>query len=98
MASVEGVARRIDPNHDIWSAARPVVERWIARELSPPAQAKRLAERGLRALEGLARWAESTPTPPLTVVAERRSGSAWAWLTAAAAILAILLSAATLLR
>ncbi|MEL4419799.1 ubiquinone biosynthesis regulatory protein kinase UbiB, partial [Shewanella algae] len=31
MASVEGVARRIDPDHDIWTAAKPVVERWIAR-------------------------------------------------------------------
>ena len=50
MASVEGVARRIDPDHDIWEAARPIVERWIARELSPAAQGRRLAERGLRAL------------------------------------------------
>jgi ubiquinone biosynthesis protein len=97
MASVEGVARRIDPDHDIWTAARPVVERWIARELSPPAQAKRVAERGFRALEGLARWAETTPQPQAAVVEVKRSG-AWAWLTATAAILAIILSAATLLR
>jgi ubiquinone biosynthesis protein len=33
MVTVEGVARRIDPGHDIWAAARPVVERWVAREL-----------------------------------------------------------------
>ena len=71
MASVEGVARRIDPDHDIWEAARPIVERWIARELSPAAQAKRLAERGLRALEGLARWVEHPPNEPQTIVVER---------------------------
>ncbi|MGF1461662.1 MAG: 2-polyprenylphenol 6-hydroxylase [Maricaulaceae bacterium] len=35
MVQVEGVARRLDPQGDIWSAARPVVERWIARELGP---------------------------------------------------------------
>ncbi len=97
MASVEGVARRIDPDHDIWEAARPIVERWIARELSPAAQAKRLAERGFRALEGLARLAE-TASVPSVIVAERRDDTAWAWVAAAAAILAILLSSLTLLR
>lgn len=38
MVSVEGVARRLNPDHDLWQAARPVVERWIARELGPRAQ------------------------------------------------------------
>ena len=41
MVTVEGVARRIDPDHDIWTAARPVVERWIRREFSPLNQARR---------------------------------------------------------
>ena len=35
MVTVEGVARRIDPDLDIWTAAEPVVQRWILRELSP---------------------------------------------------------------
>ncbi len=59
MASVEGVARRIDPDHDIWEAARPVVERWVARELSPAAAGRRLAARGLRLLDGAARRLEA---------------------------------------
>jgi len=42
MVTVEGVARRIDPNLDIWSAAEPVVQRWIVRELSPVTKARRL--------------------------------------------------------
>src|SRR5206468_9808256 len=29
MVTVEGVARRIDPDNDIWAAAEPVVARWI---------------------------------------------------------------------
>jgi ubiquinone biosynthesis protein len=42
MVSVEGVARRIMPDHDLWEAARPVVKAWIAREMSPVAEIKRL--------------------------------------------------------
>ncbi|MCR6658990.1 MAG: 2-polyprenylphenol 6-hydroxylase [Asticcacaulis sp.] len=45
MVSVEGVARRIYPEHNLWEAARPVVQSWISRELSPIAQARQIAER-----------------------------------------------------
>ena len=41
MVQVEGVARGLDPHHDMWSAARPIVERWVQRELGPEAMAKR---------------------------------------------------------
>jgi ubiquinone biosynthesis protein len=40
MVQVEGVARGLDPKHDIWAAARPVVERWIRRELGPEGLAR----------------------------------------------------------
>ena len=87
MVAVEGVARRIDPNHDIWIAARPVVERWMRRELSPARRVQQLAERGLRVAEGLARLAE-TPLRPAVVVERRASGVAWAALAVGAAALA----------
>lgn len=35
MMQTEGVARRLDPNFDMWDAARPVVEASIRRELGP---------------------------------------------------------------
>ncbi len=35
MVQVEGVARRLDRDHDIWEASRPVVEHWMRRELGP---------------------------------------------------------------
>jgi ubiquinone biosynthesis protein len=35
MVQVEGVARNIDPDHDIWEASRPVVERFMHTELGP---------------------------------------------------------------
>jgi ubiquinone biosynthesis protein len=73
MMTVEGVARRIDPDSDIWSAADPVVRRWMLRELSPAAQAKRFAAEGLAALRNLARLIETPPAPAVAVV-EPRSG------------------------
>jgi ubiquinone biosynthesis protein len=45
MVQVEGVARNIDPSHNIWAAAEPIVDRWTRREFGP---------------EGLARLAVST--------------------------------------
>ncbi|MGE0047268.1 MAG: 2-polyprenylphenol 6-hydroxylase [Hyphomonadaceae bacterium] len=41
MVQTEGVARALDPRHDMWAAARPIVERWVRRELGPEGLAKR---------------------------------------------------------
>lgn len=41
MVQVEGVARGLDPQHDMWTASRPIVERWVQRELGAEAIAKR---------------------------------------------------------
>ena len=76
MASVEGVARRIDPAHDIWEAARPVVERWIARELSPAAEALRIGRTALRLLEGAARRANGEDPSLAIITPSRPSGIA----------------------
>ncbi len=43
MVQVEGVARGIDPQHDIWTAARPVVEAWVAGATGPAGAARLLA-------------------------------------------------------
>jgi ubiquinone biosynthesis protein len=44
MVQVEGVARALDPQHDMWTASRPIVERWVKRELGPEAVTKRATE------------------------------------------------------
>jgi ubiquinone biosynthesis protein len=62
MMTVEGVARRIYPDHDIWSAADPVVRRFMARELSPATRVRRLASDAEQALRNLARLVENPPT------------------------------------
>src|SRR5581483_6998555 len=58
MVTVEGVARRIDPEHDIWAAAEPVVARWIARELSPAARLRDFGREARAAVSALARLAQ----------------------------------------
>ncbi|WP_309604975.1 2-polyprenylphenol 6-hydroxylase [Phenylobacterium sp.] len=97
MMMVEGVARRIQPDHDIWTAADPVVRRWMARELSPAAQVRRFAEEAATALRNLARLIETPPTPAVVEVrALPRDRSAVLWfaigaVTSGAAFLAALI-------
>ncbi len=56
MVVVEGVARDLDPNHNLWEASRPVVERWMHDTLSPQHRLREAAE-GLggfgRSLQGV---------------------------------------------
>ncbi len=98
MMTVEGVARRIMPDHDIWKAADPVVRRWIARELSPPARIKRFADEAAQALRNLARLIENPSTSVLASAQERApvEGRALLWfaLGAVAAGAAFLLAMA----
>jgi len=53
MVVVEGVARNLDPDFDIWEAARPVAERWVSDNFGPEARLQRAAE-GVGALGKLA--------------------------------------------
>jgi len=49
MVVVEGVARGLDPDFDIWAASRPVVERWMLDRMGPEARLREAAE-GMGAL------------------------------------------------
>ena len=86
MVSVEGVARRLNPDHDLWAAAQPVVERWIRRELGPQAQVRDALEDLRTTFRALSRQIQNPPEPTVVVVRERVP-SAW---TAVAATLALL--------
>lgn len=57
MVVVEGVARSLDPNSNIWSAAKPVVEEWIRGNLGPAAVAHDVQ----KALLALARLSPRLP-------------------------------------
>ncbi len=67
MVVVEGVARRLDPEFDMWSTAEPVVGKWIERNLGPTG---RLEQAG-GALSALSHFAGQVPE--LTRRAERLS-------------------------
>lgn len=79
MVTVEGVARKIDPDHDIWAAAEPVVRRWIARELSPIATLGSLAAEARTAMAAVVRLAAEREAPPVARQPGRSEGLApWA--------------------
>jgi ubiquinone biosynthesis protein len=44
MVVVEGVCRGLDPDFDIWQAARPVAEKWVAENMGPEAALTRAGE------------------------------------------------------
>jgi len=81
MVTVEGVARRIDPDCDIWSAAEPVVRRWVTRELSPTHRFRHAASEAIDALRAISSLAIH-PHPPPETAQERgldlsQPASAW---------------------
>jgi ubiquinone biosynthesis protein len=76
MVSVEGVARRLNPDHDLWDAAKPVVERWIRRELGPANQAKEAMEEAVATLKALSRLVQNPP-PSQTLVIEKAGTRPW---------------------
>ena len=95
MVSVEGVARRLNPDHDLWAAAQPVVERWIRRELGPQAQVRDALNELHATLRALSRLIQNPPEPQTVVVREAHLPR-WAGVTlvlaAGAAAAALVLS------
>jgi len=98
MMTVEGVARRIDPDHDIWAASEPVVRRWIARELSPATQLRRFAEEARGAVRNIARMAEAPVLRAEHVIQEIHHVSPLPWIALGALASGLVFLAAMLLR
>ena len=100
MVTVEGVARRIDPDHDIWRAAEPVVRRWITRELSPVSRVTALAADARDVVTKLARQgpqiASATTHPPET--GRCHGGTPWIAFTAGVLTAALAFAIAALMR
>ena len=95
MMTVEGVARRICPDHDIWSAADPVVRRWMLRELGPAARVKSFADEAVEAMRNLARLVES---PPIPATPEHHEEPRLFWFAMGALVSAAAFVLASLLR
>jgi ubiquinone biosynthesis protein len=88
MVQVEGVARSIDPTHNIWQAAKPVVDRWSQREFGPQGIAKLVlttAQEALMRLRHLPQRLDEIdallkragePRPP----PQRKGAPGWVWM------------------
>ncbi|MEE2526724.1 2-polyprenylphenol 6-hydroxylase [Hyphobacterium sp. HN65] len=66
MVQSEGVARQLNPQHDMWTASAPVVEKWMRRELGPEgvaadfvADVKRLRDSARKLPGAIDDWAEA---------------------------------------
>ncbi|HEY2068619.1 MAG TPA: 2-polyprenylphenol 6-hydroxylase [Rhizomicrobium sp.] len=57
MVVVEGVARSLDPEFDIWEASRPVIEQWMIDHMGPEARLRDMSE----GITGLGRLARDLP-------------------------------------
>ncbi|MBS0472503.1 MAG: 2-polyprenylphenol 6-hydroxylase [Proteobacteria bacterium] len=57
MMVVEGVARGLDPDFDMWDSARPVVEKWMLEKLGPEGRLRDAAE----GVSALGRVAQNLP-------------------------------------
>jgi ubiquinone biosynthesis protein len=91
------VARTINPRHDIWKAADPVVRRWIIRELSPPARIRRLVQEGTDLLRLLKRRLEEEPSA-LVVAPREGHGSPLMWFALGSAVAGLAFMIAVFLR
>lgn len=57
MMVVEGVARGLDPDFDIWEASRPVVEKWMVERMGPEGRLREAAD----SVTALGRVAQNLP-------------------------------------
>jgi len=104
MVVVEGVARSLDPNLNMWTTAEPVIRAWIEENLGPSGKVRDAGEALGAAMQALARAPEmlgriDALTENLRLNAEPEKveaprTSAWQiiplWLLAAAALIAVL--------
>ncbi len=71
MVLVEGVARNLDPNLDIWTVAEPVVGDWIRREKGPQGRIEDLSDHLARMGEALGRVPSLVAQAELALVEHR---------------------------
>ena len=101
MVQVEGVARAIDPKHDIWGAAEPIVKDWITQNLGPAGAAKLVAQNVKEVADRLKRLPEvmdeveaKLTAPEPEPLPRERFAPWWGWLGfflgLAAAVVAII--------
>jgi len=89
MVQVEGVARTIDPAHDIWAAAEPIVSDWVKSEFGPQGAAKLISsnvkevanrlKRLPQMMDALENAVAQSAAPPTTLLERERFAPWWGW-------------------
>jgi ubiquinone biosynthesis protein len=86
MVQVEGVARTIDPAHNIWNASEPVIEGWMRRNFGPEGAVRMITEnvrevtnRLKRLPEVMDRFEKSLEVEPAPPPAPERFAPWWGW-------------------
>ncbi len=99
MVQVEGVARAIDPDHDIWAAAEPIVKDWITQNLGPAGAAKLVAKNVREVTDRMKRLPEimdeveaKLTAPEPQPLPRERFAPWWGWLGFFTAIVAAIVA------
>lgn len=86
MVQVEGVARTIDPAHNIWHASEPVIEGWMRRNFGPEGAVRMIREnvrdvtnRLKRLPEVMDRFEKSLEAEPAPPPPSKRFAPWWGW-------------------
>lgn len=74
MVQVEGVARTLNPKHDLWGVSTPVIERWIKRELGPEGQVNDLVDDLLDARDSIRKLPELIDTAHAEIRKAQQTG------------------------
>ena len=100
MVTVEGVARVLDPQIDMWDAASPIVKAYVENAIGPAAQLERVRESAQKAVEiapDLPRFVEDVGRAARVIAANgsgpepKGRGARFAWIAAGvAAVIAVL--------
>lgn len=74
MVQVEGVARTLYPDHDLWGVSTPVIERWIKRELGPEGQMNDMVDDFLDARDAFRKLPELIDTAHAEIKKAQETG------------------------
>jgi ubiquinone biosynthesis protein len=86
MVQVEGVARTIDPAHNIWNASEPVIEDWMRKNFGPEGAVRMISEnvravtdRLKRLPEVMDKFEKSLDAEPVPPPVRERFAPWWGW-------------------
>ena len=72
LLNIEGLGRQLDPDLDLWSTAKPFLERWMLEQVGPQKLHRRTARPGAALCQAAARAAAPACTAPAAGPATER--------------------------